>query len=218
MNLDIIVAILGIISAIVGLLTAIIQLKNATHQRRHQESQDSRSYIDIGIGRWLKRALVLFGVPFAILLVYREWDSVEKGVWDFKGFADKAIMEEVVLSDISGVGLDPKKLQSVSTRYFRVRFFPDKDTYWGTCTDGEVFQGIAIQNENIRNRFSENADLSDGNVVIQGDSGSPTRNGGLVYIFEKKPRVYLDIRKKNHPGCRTDAPLKVSIQFIPESP
>jgi len=47
MNLDIIVAILGIIITIVGLLTDIIQLKNATHQRRHQESQDSRSYIDI---------------------------------------------------------------------------------------------------------------------------------------------------------------------------
>lgn len=100
MNLDIIVAILGIISAIVGLLTAIIQLKNATHQRRHQESQDDRSYIDIGIGKWLKRALILFGVPFAILLAYREWDSVEKGIWDAKGFADKAITREIAINSL----------------------------------------------------------------------------------------------------------------------
>lgn len=112
MNLDIIVAVLGIISAILGLLTAIIQLKNATHQRRHQESQDDRNYIDIGIGKWLKRALILFGVPFAILLAYREWDSVENGVLNLKVFANNAVLYEFQPENIGEVvasipGLNP---------------------------------------------------------------------------------------------------------------
>lgn len=166
---------------------------------------------------YLFAPILIVGIILTLAFIgYREWDSVEKGVWNTKGFADKAITREVTLSAITGVELEPFE-KSLPTRYFRVRIRADKDTYWGTCDDGDVFQGISVINTRIKERFSSEANLSDGNIVIQGENGSPTRDGGLVEIKNKPPRVFLDTEKKKS-GCKTDAPLKVSIQFIPENP
>lgn len=169
------------------------------------------------VAAWLIAIPLLIGALLgAFLWIYREWDSAEKVVWNTKGFADKAITREVTLSAITGVELEPFE-EPLPTRYFRVRIRADKDTYWGTCDDGDVFQGISVINTRIKEKFSSEANLSDGNIVIQGESGSPTRDGGLVEIKNKPPRVFLDTEKKKF-GCKTDAPLKVSIQFIPENP
>ncbi len=165
------------------------------------------------VAAWIVAIVVL--ITF-ILLAYRDRDSVEKGLWDARGSLDKAVTREVTLSAITGVELEPFE-KPLSTRYFRVRIHADKDTYWGTCDDGDIFRGISVINNRVKESFSSEANLSDGNIVIQGDSGSPTRDGGLVEIKNKPLRVFLDTEKKK-PGCKTDAPLKVSIQFIPENP
>lgn len=170
------------------------------------------------VPKWIKYPAWIVILAGLILEGYREWDILAGWSWDFKGIADKAIAEKIVFSDVSGSAIDLKKFKSKNTRYFRVRIRPDKDTYWGTCADGEIFEGISIQNERIREKFSRTADLTDGNIVVQGDSGSPTRDGGLVYIHEKTPQVFLDVRKKGHPGCKTDAPLTADIQFVAENP
>lgn len=162
-----------------------------------------------------RTSLLFLGILALAFIAYREWDSVEKGFWDTKGFANKAITEDIALSSIEGVELDGKKFDSSPTRYFLVRILPDKDTYWGTCSDGKAFQGIAIINDRVRDLFSKEADLTRGNVVIKADNGL-VRNGSLVEIKQgSNPRVFLNMRNGKS-GCKTDAPLKVSIQFIPE--
>lgn len=82
--IDLIVAVLGIISAVIGLLTAIMQLQHVSHPRGPQEARS------INIRKWLKRVFMLFGIPFIVLIAYREWDSVKEMGLSIKGFADKA--------------------------------------------------------------------------------------------------------------------------------
>ncbi len=103
-KIDLIVAVLGIISAVIGLLTAIIQLQHVSPPRGPQESQDNRSYINIR--KWLKRAFMLFGIPFVALLIYREWDSVKQMGLSIKGFVEKAIVYKTRLETIA-----PKELE-----------------------------------------------------------------------------------------------------------
>ncbi|MEI2773694.1 MAG: hypothetical protein V9G98_24230 [Candidatus Competibacter sp.] len=205
MNLDIIIAVIGIISAIVGLLTAIIQLKNATHQRRHQESQDNRSYIDIGIGKWLKRALILFGVPFAILLAYREWDSVEKSLWSIKGFADKAITKEITIDSLKTGSWD-----DVPDGRYQIR------------VRGNMYFYKCPGDKGAASGYPEGKTLSggrDGKVVIWSETApdNPQGNGG-EFIVGPQDRVFwkFDTECPNHETVvqKSAASIKFSPMYL----
>lgn len=175
MILDIIVAVLGIISAIVGLLTAIIQLKNATHQRRHQESQDGRSYIDIG--KWLKRALVLFGIPFAVLLVYREWDLTKEVGRDATALLNREVSIDTRLSNFEEKTLP---VPIPKNGYYWVRIFSEPEYSYVCPGAGGVTPAYVTGGDGF------------GNIQIQGSkNGSPVGNGGLLLIDEGKITIHF---------------------------
>jgi hypothetical protein len=218
MNLDIIVAVLGIISAILGLLTAIIQLKDATHQRRHQESQDSRSYIDIG--KWLKRALILFGVPFAILLVYREWDSVEKGTWKLVDFANKAVSY-----DLSFKTLDPIPVPVDLEGKFLVRI-PDQ-SFSFRCTNGVFGNGSTTMT--TCKDCKEQQSKKHGNIVLRIRQGNQeARSGEPLMLYKNEPVIAVisfdnrwenDILPQDRKSCRIivagSEGMNLALSFTP---
>lgn len=206
MNLDIIVAILGIISAIVGLLTAIIQLKNATHQRRHQESQDDRSYIDIGIGKWLKRALILFGVPFAILLAYREWNWFEGAGWSIKGFADKAITLELKIDSLKERSWE--NLLLPHTRY-KIRVAKGRD-YRYTCPGYKSeFYGYAALGD--RKMLFPTGEVSFWSSI---SADNPQKDGGEIIVGESGT-IFARFEIMCPGSEQIVQKINTSVQFIP---
>ncbi len=146
---------------------SLIQLQHVSHPRGPQESQDNRSYINIR--KWLKRAFMLFGIPFIVLLVYREWDSVKEIGSDVAGFLSKEVNFKATFADFQEKNIE---IHGVRPGYYKVSLRPDREEYSYVCPGaGGVTPAYSIGGDGF------------GNILVQGSiNGTSVKDGGAILI------------------------------------